>query len=75
VTETIVVRVKPGSRNGPRVEVGDDGALTLYVRERPVDGKANDAVIRLLAEHLGVARSRLELVSGAAARVKRFRIS
>ena len=75
MTETIVVRVKPGSRKGPLVEVHDDGVLTVYVPERPVDGKANEAVIRLLSEHLGVARSRLELVSGASSRVKRIRIS
>lgn len=76
-SETVVVKVKPGSRKGPLVEAGADieGGLTVYVRERAVDGKANQAVLRLLAEHFGVPRSHVELVSGAAARVKRFRIS
>ncbi|WP_029108897.1 DUF167 domain-containing protein [Mycobacterium sp. URHD0025] len=72
---TVVVRVKPGSRKGPLVEVGDDDSLTIYVPERAVDGKANDAVTKLLAAHLGVPRSRVELISGATARLKRFRIS
>lgn len=71
----ITVRVKPGSRKGPLVEVDDDGALTIYVQERAVDGKANDAVTKLLAQHLGVPRSRVELISGATARLKRFRVS
>ncbi|OCB07099.1 hypothetical protein A5717_31565 [Mycolicibacterium porcinum] len=71
----ITVRVKPGSRKGPLVEVADDGTLTIYVQERAVDGKANDAVTKLLAQHLGVPRSRVELVSGATARLKRFRVS
>ncbi|MFV8230123.1 DUF167 domain-containing protein [Mycolicibacterium fortuitum] len=75
MSETVVVRVKPGSRKGPLVEVDDDGALTLYVKERAVDGKANDAVTKLLAQHLGVPRSRVELISGATARLKRFRVS
>jgi uncharacterized protein YggU (UPF0235/DUF167 family) len=70
----ISVRVKPGSRRGPLVETGADDALTVYVPERAVDGKANDAVTRLLAEHFGVPRSRVELVSGATARIKRFRV-
>ena len=74
VTETVVVRIKPGSRKGPLVEVGDDGELTIYVRERAVEGKANEAVIKLLAAHLDVPRSRLKLVSGATSRVKRFRL-
>lgn len=47
----------------------------MYVRERAVEGKANEAVVKVLAEHLGVPRSRLTLVGGATARVKRFRVS
>jgi uncharacterized protein (TIGR00251 family) len=70
----ISVRVKPGSRKGPLVEVGDDDTLTVYVREPAIDGKANAAVIQVLAEHFGVPRSQVELVSGASARIKRFRI-
>jgi uncharacterized protein YggU (UPF0235/DUF167 family) len=42
--------------------------------ERPIGGKANEAVIRVLAEYLGVPRSHIELVSSATARHKRFRI-
>ncbi|MEB3033122.1 MULTISPECIES: DUF167 domain-containing protein [Mycobacteriaceae] len=74
MAESVVVKVKPGSRKGPLVETDDDGQLTVYVREPAVDGKANAAVIRVLAEHFDVPRSRVELVSGAGARVKRFRI-
>jgi uncharacterized protein (TIGR00251 family) len=73
--ETLVVRVKPGSRKGPLVEVGADGELTLYVRERAVEGKANEAVVKLLAKHFGVSPSRVEMVSGATSRVKRFRVA
>ena len=75
MTETVVVRVKPGSRKGPLVETGAGGELTIYVREQAIEGKANTAVIELLAEHVGVSRSRVELADGAASRIKRFRIS
>ena len=74
MAETVVVTVKPGSRKGPLVEAADDGALTVYVRERAVEGKATEAAARVLAEHLGVPRSRLELISGATSRIKRFRV-
>jgi hypothetical protein len=73
--DSVIVTVKPGSRKGPRVEVGPYGELTVYVRERAVDGKANDAVTRLLAAHLELPRSRVELVSGARSRLKRFRVN
>ncbi|OBF27149.1 hypothetical protein A5724_03660 [Mycobacterium sp. ACS1612] len=74
MTETVVVRVKPGSKKGPLVETAPE-ALTIYVRERAVDGKANEAVTKLLAEHFGVPRRNVELVSGVTGRLKRFRIS
>ncbi|GAT11261.1 DUF167 domain-containing protein [Mycolicibacterium novocastrense] len=70
----VVVRVKPGSAKGPLVEVDDAGELTVYVRERAVDGKATKAVTKLLAEHFGVAPSRVTLVSGTTSRIKRFTI-
>ena len=72
---TVVVTVKPGSKKGPLVEAAEDGSLTVYVRERAIEGKATEAVTKALAAHLGVPKSRLELVSGATSRVKRFRIS
>lgn len=72
--ETVVVTVKPGSRKGPLVEAAEDGSLTVYVRERAIEGRATEAVIRVLAEHLGVPKSQVELISGATSRVKRFRI-
>ncbi|MGD9621206.1 MAG: DUF167 domain-containing protein [Mycolicibacterium sp.] len=75
MTEVISVRVKPGSRKGPLVETGPDGDLTIYVREQPIDGQANEAVIRVLAEHLGLPRSRVELLAGATSRMKRVRIN
>lgn len=68
-----VVRVKPGSRKGPLVEASDDG-LVVYVRERAVDGAANDGVVRALAAHFGVAPSRVEILRGHASRVKRVEV-
>jgi uncharacterized protein YggU (UPF0235/DUF167 family) len=74
MTEVITVRVKPGSAKGPRVESSIEGGLIVFVRERAVDGKANGAVIGVLAEHFGVPRSRIEMISGATSRIKRFRV-
>ena len=75
MAEVVSVRVKPGSTKGPLVETGPDGQLTVYVRERAVDGKANEAVVSVLAKHLGVPRSRVELTSGTTSRMKRFHIA
>jgi len=75
MVDSVDVKVKPRSRKGPLIEVGPNGELTIYVRERAVDGKANDAVTRLLADHLQLPRSQVELVSGARSRLKRFRVN
>ncbi|KDF01902.1 hypothetical protein Y900_023965 [Mycolicibacterium aromaticivorans JS19b1 = JCM 16368] len=74
MSRTVVVTVKPGSRKGPLVETADDGSLTIFVREPANEGKATEAAARLLAEHLGVARSAVTLTAGATSRVKRFRV-
>jgi uncharacterized protein YggU (UPF0235/DUF167 family) len=46
----------------------------VKVRAKPQDGAANAAVAALLANALGIAPSRLDLVRGATAREKVFRI-
>lgn len=63
------VRVKPGSRR-PGVETAEDGALTVAVAARAVEGAANEAVVRALAEHFGLPRSRVTIARGHTARVK-----
>lgn len=68
----IPVRVTPRAR---RTSVMREGAvLRVHVTAPPADGKANAAVAEALARALGVARSRLVLVRGAAARDKLFRV-
>ncbi len=69
----MTVRVKPGSRKGPLVETSDDG-LTVYVRERAVDGAANAGVIAALADHFEVPKSRIEIVRGQTSRIKHVRV-
>jgi len=63
------LRVSPG---GARAEVvGRHGAAwKVRVAEAPEGGKANDAVLRLVAETVGVPRRDVVLVSGHAARDK-----
>ena len=68
------VRVKPGSRWGPRVEASVDG-LVVHVKERAADGAANEGVVRALAEYFGVPRSRVTIVRGHTSRIKRIAIA
>ena len=67
----IPVRVKPGARR-TGVAGEHDGALRVNVTAAPEKGKANQAVIEVLARLLGVAKSSVELLSGATSSQKRF---
>ena len=65
----LVVRVKPGGR-ATRLVGGHAGALKVEVTAAPERGKANDAVVKLLAGFFDLRRSDVEIVSGLGARVK-----
>ena len=72
------VTVKPGSKKGPLVvEISADDSsahvaknLTVYLREKPVDGAANTALIKILAEHFQVAKSCVIIKTGVTSRHK-----
>ena len=70
-----LVRVRVTPRAGRDAIEGERGdALVVKVNAPPVDGKANDAVCRLLAKAAGVPPSSAELVRGASARDKVVRL-
>jgi uncharacterized protein YggU (UPF0235/DUF167 family) len=55
--------------------VGEHGGrLKLAVTAPPADGRANEAVLQLVADLLAVPRRAVALVSGASARDKRVRV-
>ena len=63
------VRVTPrANRDG--IDGIVDGDLRLRVTPAPVEGAANDAVVRLIAKELNVLRSAVRLVSGDSSRHK-----
>ena len=70
---TFEVRVAPrASRN--RVVGIQDGALKVALTAAPVDGAANEALKKLLAKALGVAKSDVEILRGDRARIKVLRV-
>ena len=71
---TISVRVLPRAGRD-EIDGWRDGLLLVRLRAPPVDGRANDALVRLIASRLGIAPSRVELIAGATRRQKRLRIS
>lgn len=71
---TLQLRVKPNARVDALEQLAD-GSWLAQVRAAPVDGKANAAVIALVARHFDVARTRVSIRSGAGARLKRIDVA
>ena len=69
----IRVRVKPGARE-ERVSREPDGSLLVSVRARAQEGKANEAVVKAVAEVLRVPKSSVRIVSGLSSRTKTLEI-
>lgn len=65
----IAVHVQP---KASRTEIAGthDGCLKIRLAAPPVDGAANTALIEFIAKRLGIAKSRVRIVSGAASRRK-----
>lgn len=68
-----LVRAKPKAGRDAVLGIQGD-ALVVAVAAPPEDGKANAAVERTVAEWLGLARSRVNVVSGTASRTKKLRV-
>jgi len=58
------IKVTPRARKNEIVGVMADGTLKIRVTAPPVGGKANEAVIELLADVLKVSKSKIEIVAG-----------
>ncbi len=70
----LTVRIQPrASRN--EVAALEDGGIRVRLTAPPVDGAANEALVRFLAGLLGVPRRDVEILSGQRARTKIVRIS
>jgi uncharacterized protein (TIGR00251 family) len=69
----LAIRVQPRAK---RTEVAGEraGAVVIRVSAPPVDGKANEAVCRLIAERLGVPKSAVRIVRGESSRDKVVRV-
>jgi uncharacterized protein len=73
-TGRLAVRLTPGAAvdriNGWDVDADARPVLKVRVRARPVEGEANAALIRLLAERLNIPRRDVALAHGAQSRIK-----
>ena len=71
--DKVRVKVRLHARESS-LEPQPDGSFIARLKAEPVDGKANEELIALVARHFGLARARVEIASGAAGRLKLLRL-
>ena len=69
----IQIKVKPNSR-ASLLQQNEDGTWLAHIKSPPIDGKANEELIALVAKHFGYRKSEVSIKSGASSRLKLVQI-
>ncbi len=60
----VTVTVKTGSKKGPLVVATSSDEITVYLREKPHDGEANAALVKILADYYHISKSGVQIKIG-----------
>ncbi len=69
----IFIKARVGARR-EKIEKTDHSHFSVWVREKPEKGRANQAIINLLADYFKVSKSKVRIISGFGSRNKLFEI-
>ena len=67
----LLIKVKPNSAKD-EISVDVENNFTVKIRAKPIDGEANEYLIKYLAKEFGISRSLIEMEKGATSRLKRI---
>jgi uncharacterized protein len=69
----IEIKVKPGSKKEEVLPLSE-GVFKVSVKEKALEGQANEAVREAIAEYFKVSRSKVQFLSGLKSKTKRLEI-
>jgi len=70
---TCLIRIQPRASKNEFMRMGD-GSLKIRLTAPPIDGAANEALVKFLADQFEISRSQIKIVSGHTSREKIVRI-
>lgn len=70
---SLKVIANPGSKK-EGISLGPEGSLKVSIKERPVEGKANEAIIKYLSKKLGPPKSQIQILRGQKSKIKTIEI-
>jgi uncharacterized protein (TIGR00251 family) len=73
-TAILVIRVTPRAKRDEIGQLMEDGTIKVRLTAPPVEGKANDALLKFLAQVFHIPVNRLKLLSGITGRNKRVQV-
>jgi uncharacterized protein len=71
----ISVKVKPNSKNSKLEKMGDQNVWTAWLKSPPVDGKANQELVALIANHFSCKKKSVSIKQGRNGRLKLIEIT
>ena len=75
IMEGTVITVKARAKAKMReISVDADGIYKIRTPAAPEKNRANEDIVDILADYFGIAKSQVELISGHASSLKKFRI-
>jgi len=69
----IKVKAHTNSKN-EKIILNKDESLDIYIREKPIEGKANKKIIEVLSEYFKVRKNQILLISGEKSKNKIFEV-
>jgi len=70
----VVIKVKPGSGKD-EITLDAEGNLSVKIRAKPIDGEANDYLVKYLAKEFNISRANIQIEKGATSRLKRIALN
>lgn len=71
----VFVKVKPKAKENKVEKAVGDNCFNVWVKEPPIEGRANEAVCKVMAEYFGVPLAKVKIISGKTSRQKIIEIA
>ena len=71
---TLLVKIKPGAFKD-EITIDADGNWVIKTKEKPIDGAANDYLIKFLAKQFNRSKSEIIIEKGLSSRIKKIRLN
>lgn len=75
MSQILKIKVTPRGSKTEILGTLPDGTIRIKLKAAPVDGAANDALIKLISEEWDIPKSKIKLKSGHTSRLKTLEIS